>query len=225
MRLAQDLSGKQVITLDEGCIIGQVKDLYLNDSLTRLAGIHLGKEGLIRKKSLFISTDSVRVFGIDVMLIDENEAVKDSKAFSDEAEWVRMKNMIGREINTAGNTRIGTVADVAFDGDGYIIAFTLNKVYVDGPIRENRYIPIEAIIDNGGRSGDMIIDLAIAEGRDLPTTDISAPTKHVEELIESNSDEVHPIDAIVDNHQIEETPDPLSITISDPTTDFSTTEQ
>lgn len=164
MRLAQDLNGKQVITLDEGRIIGQVKDLYLNGSMTRLAGIHLGTEGLIRKKSLIVSTDSVRVFGADVMLIDDQDGVKDSKTFTEAADWVRLDKVTGREIDTPGGTRIGTIADVAFDGAGDIIAFTLNKVFVDGPIGENRYVPADAILDMGGKDDNMTIDLAKAEG-------------------------------------------------------------
>ncbi len=203
MRLAQDLSGKQIITLDEGRIIGQVKDLYLNGSLTRLAGIHLGKEGLIRKKSRLISTDSVRVFGMDVMLIDDEEAVKDSKSFTEADDWVRMSKVIGREIDTPGGTRIGTIADIAFDGAGSIIAFTLHKVFVDGPISENRYIPADCVIDNGNKDGNMTIDLALAEGKEA--TESEPPAKIVIEdtILDDTVDEIEQINLPVDSDSAE----------------------
>ncbi|MCA9990375.1 MAG: PRC-barrel domain-containing protein, partial [Anaerolineales bacterium] len=52
MRQSKDLIGKPVITLDEGRFLGNVKDVFLDKDLEWLAGIHLGREGLIRRKNL-----------------------------------------------------------------------------------------------------------------------------------------------------------------------------
>lgn len=170
MRQGQDIVGKQVISIAEGKIVGRVRDLYLDEGMTRLVGIHLGTEGLIRKKNYLIPTEAVRVFGADVMLIDDDDSVREAKAYSESDSWIRMDRVTGRDVDTSGGTRIGTIANIAFGEDGEIIAYTLNKVFVDGPIKENRYIVANAVINNGGEKGALTIDLARAEamGEEVP---------------------------------------------------------
>ena len=69
MRLCKDLINKPIYTISDGRNIGDAKDLYLSADLETMAGIHLGREGLVRRKSILIPIDAVVVFGIDAILV------------------------------------------------------------------------------------------------------------------------------------------------------------
>ena len=47
MRLGKDLIGKPIISITDGRSLGTVKDVYINDQLYWLTGIHVGHERLI----------------------------------------------------------------------------------------------------------------------------------------------------------------------------------
>lgn len=177
MRLGKDLIGKPIYTISDGRHIGKAKDIYLDRNLYWMTGIHLGREGLLRRKDTLISRDSVVVFGIDAILIKDAEAVTDSKA-TDISDWMRLDEIIGREIDTPGGTKLAVIGDVILDTEGKITGFGLSKVTVDGPIAENRSIGRDVVIDNGNEDGVMTIDLVKAEQqgvRDDNRTNAAAP--------------------------------------------------
>ena len=175
MRLSKDLVGKSVVTLSDGRIIGEVKDVYVTPNLSHMAGIHLGKKGVLRRKSLLVPADSVVVFGIDVILVKDSEALTDDRHLKDSAEWVRVDSLDGRKIDTPGGTSVGMVGDVVLDEAGKVIAFSLSKVFVEGPLSEKRFVYKNAIIDSGNEDGAMTIDLTVAERMqpEEPTTDMA----------------------------------------------------
>mgnify|MGYP001029468416 CR=1 FL=1 len=162
MRLGKDLIGKQIITISDGRHVGKVKDIYLDRNLYWMTGIHLGREGFIRRKDNLIPRDSVVVFGIDAILIKDAAAVTDSNE-TDISDWIRLNEVDGREVDTPGGTKLANVGDVILDTEGKIIGFSLAKVTVDGPIAENRSIGRDVVIDNGNEDGVMTIDLVKAE--------------------------------------------------------------
>ena len=163
MRHSKDLVGKPVYTVDEGRFLGNVRDIYLDSDLDWLAGIHLGTEGLIRRKSLLIKRESVIVFGIDAILVKHAEVISDDRALKEAQEWVRLEDLRGRPVDTPGGTKVGEVGDVALDAEARIIGITLNKVHVAGPIAEERYISRMALLDTGNEDGAITVDLAKAE--------------------------------------------------------------
>ena len=162
MRLCKDLVGKSVVTIDTGQLIGEVKDICFLPDLTALAGIHLGKQGLLRRKSLVVPADAVRVFGIDMILVENEQALTDDKELPEAAKWLLLDKLEGREVDTAGGTKIGSIGDVVLDEDGKIVAFTLSRVNVEGPLAQSRLVYTSAIIDYGV-DGAMTIDLSRAE--------------------------------------------------------------
>lgn len=176
MRLSKDLLNKPIITISDGRIVGEAKDIYLTPDLVMMAGIHLGKEGLLRRKSKVIATEEVVVFGIDAILVKTAEAVTDDRAFKESAQWVRLDNLVGREVDTPGGTRVGTIGDVVLDEAGRVIAYMLSRVYVEGPIAEKRLIAQAAVIDNGNADGVMTVDIAAAEGAPLLPAVQTEPT-------------------------------------------------
>ncbi len=167
MRLGKDLIGKPIITIDEGRHIGKVKDLYVDQNLTQMTGIHLGKEGLIRRKENLIPREKVVVFGVDAVLVVSHTSITDSNEVEIDS-WIKLDGLIGREIDTPGGTKRAVLGDIILDITGRVIGFALSKVAVDGPIAETRAISREVVVDNGNEDGVMTIYLTRAEQLGLP---------------------------------------------------------
>ncbi len=163
MRHSKDLIGKPVYAIDDGRLLGNVKDVYFDVDLDWLTGIHMGTEGLIRRKSLLIPRESVVVFGIDAILVKNAEAVSDDREVEEADKWIRLDDLRGRDVDTPGGTKVGAVGDVALDAEARIVGVTLSKVHVAGPIAEERYIARSAMLDTGSADGAMTVDLAKAE--------------------------------------------------------------
>lgn len=167
MRLSKDLLNKAIVTIDDGSIVGHVKDIYLNADLSEMAGIHLKKEGLFRRRALLIPAHSVVVFGIDVVLINSIQSVSDDKKLVEAASWILLDKLQGREVDTPGGTRVGTIGDVVLDEEGMVTGYALSRVLVEGPIAETRVIDRGAVLNVGNsKEGIMTIDLNRAERPD-----------------------------------------------------------
>ena len=163
MRLGKDLTGKSIISVTDGRLLGSVKDVYVNNDLYWLTGVYLGSEGLLKRKSLIIIRENVVVFGIDAILVKNAEVLTDDKALDETADWIRLDKLRGREIDTPGGTKVGTIGDIILSEEGHITGFTLGRVFVEGPIAEKGTIPREALIDTGNIDGAMTIDLPKVE--------------------------------------------------------------
>lgn len=163
MRFGKDLIGKSIVSMDEGRIIGTVRDIYLDSDLERLIGLHLGREGLLSRKSKLIPRSAIAVMGVDVILTKMSDVVTDDKTHEESAEWILLDKLQGREVDTSGRTKVGHIGDVILNEDAYVVGFTLSRVYVEGPIAENRTIMRDAILDNGNVDGSMTVDLAKVE--------------------------------------------------------------
>lgn len=180
MRLCKDLLDKPIITISDGRIVGQAKDLLLTTDLKTMAGILLGREGFIRRRSKLIPSQSVEVFGIDAILIKQADAVVDDREMKEAAGWIRLSKLLGREVDTPGGTRVGTIGDVLLDEEGHVAGFALSRVYVEGPISDKRLISHAALIDTGNEDGIMTIRMEVAEGHE-PAAAPPAPEPVIEE--------------------------------------------
>ena len=163
MRYSKDIIGKPVYSMDEGRHLGTVRDVYVDEALAWLAGVHLGKEGLISRKSLLIPREAIVVFGVDAVLAKNAEVVSDDKNTPASEQWVRLEKLQGRQVDTPGGTRVGTLGDVLLDEEARIIGFHLSRVLVEGPIAEHPTITRAAMVDSGSEDGVMTIDLTRAE--------------------------------------------------------------
>jgi len=196
MRNSKEFIGKPIISLDEGRQLGTVRDIYVDRELTALAGVHLGREGLISRKSLLIPRDDIAVFGVDAVLAQRSDVVTDNKQLPESNSWMRLDDLAGRQVDTPAGTRIGTIGDVLLDDDGRIAGFALSRVQVAGPLAEHPVIPHEAVIDTGHDDQVMTIDLALAErhslkamGKSVEDEEAAAPAA-VEEVPEFEPVEV-----------------------------------
>ena len=149
--------------MTDGRFLGNVKDLYVNDTLYWLAGVHLGTEGLIKRKSLVIHRDHVVVFGLDAVLTQKADVITDDKEQTAVAGWLRLSDLRGREVDTPGGTKVGTIGDIILGEEAHIQGFTLARVHVEGPVAEQGTIPRDALIDTGQEDGRMTIDLPKVE--------------------------------------------------------------
>ena len=163
MRFSKDLIGKPIFSMDEGRHLGAVRDVYLDKALAWLAGVHLGSEGLISRKALVIPREAIAVFGVDVILAKTADAVTDDKKMADIENWLRLEKLQGRQVDTPGGTRVGTLGDVMLDEDARIVGFSLSRVHVEGPVAENPIIMRDAVLDIGGEDDAMTIDLSKVE--------------------------------------------------------------
>jgi sporulation protein YlmC with PRC-barrel domain len=163
MRFGKDLTGKPIYSIVDGRYVGGVKDLYVNKDLYWMTGIHVGHEGFLKRKSLIIQRDNVVVFGIDAILVNDANVVKEEKDVPDLEKWLRLDKLRGREVDTPGGTRVGTISDIVIGEEGHITDFVLGKVFVEGPIADKGLIPHDALIDTGNDDKVMTIDLPKVE--------------------------------------------------------------
>lgn len=163
MRVGKELIGKPIYSVTDGRQLGTVKDLYLDLDLGILNGIFLGREGLLNRKARVIPRKNIAILGIDTVLVTGSDVVTDNVEMPEVEMWLRRENLQGREINTAGGTKVGTVGDVLFDEEAQVVGFALARVFVEGPVAENRIILKEAVLDAGGKTGVVTIDLSKAE--------------------------------------------------------------
>ncbi|MBP8000031.1 MAG: PRC-barrel domain-containing protein [Chloroflexi bacterium] len=163
MRFGKDIIGKPVISINEGRHIGEVKDLYLNKELSQVMGLHLGREGLLKRKDLIIPLPNVKVMGIDAILVNRSDVVTDSNEYSDAESWIKVGDLKGRQVDTPGGTRVALVGDVLVGDSAEVEGFAFSRVYVEGPIAEKRLIMRSAVLDTGNEDGAMTIDISKAE--------------------------------------------------------------
>jgi len=168
MRIGKELIGKPIYSVTDGRQLGSVKDLYLNLDLDILNGVFLGREGILTRKSRFIGRKDIAVLGIDSVLVSDSDVVTNNEETPEVEMWLRREDLQGREINTAGGTKVGTVGDVLFDEEAQVVGFALARVFVEGPVAESRIVKKEAVLETGGKTGAITIDLTIAE---VPTTE------------------------------------------------------
>ena len=158
--------GNPVYSVTEGRRLGTAKDLYVDAGLTTVVGVYLGSEGLFSRKEQCIERTNVVVFGVDAILVTQDDVVVDGVPACEAETWLRRDRLPGRPITTAGGTQVGTVEDIMVDEEMRIVGIQLDRVWVEGPVSENRAITREAITDVGDE-GAMIIDLNVAERQEM----------------------------------------------------------
>lgn len=175
MRSAKELIGKPIYSLTNGRLIGSVKDLYVDPDLQKITGLYVGSEGIFNRRARLIARDQVAVFGIDSVLVVDSNVIVDDKEYPPSQEWLRRENLQGRVMSTAGGTKVASVGDLLLDDDSKVVAFSLSRVHVEGPISNNRIVSRAAILDPGGFEGNMIVDLTEVEQSSIGAIETSEP--------------------------------------------------
>ena len=163
MRLGKDLTGKKIVSVTDGRFLGNVKDVYVNSELYWITGVNIGTEGLIKRKTLIIPRERIVVFGIDAILVEDSDVVTDDKELEEADKWMSVSKLRGRDVDTPGGTKVGTVGDIIVNDQAHVIGVALGRVFVEGSIAEKGYVPRGALIDVGNEDGAMTVDLPKAE--------------------------------------------------------------
>lgn len=162
MRSATSLTGKRIISMDNGSDLGTVKDAYFDAGIDSVVALFLGNEGLWSRKATLIPRSAVTLFGNDAILVTQSDVVTDSTQV-DITLWVRRDRLPSRLITSTGGTKVATISDTLIDDQGNVKGFMLAKVFVDSPATEGRFIPRDVVLDVGSATSPMTIDLAKAE--------------------------------------------------------------
>lgn len=175
MRLGKDLTGKPIISVTDGRLVGYAKDLYTNKDLYWVTGIYTGSEGLIGRKDKLIHRDNIVVFGIDAILVKNADVETDNKELDEANNWQRLEKLRGRVVDTPGGTKVGTIGDIIIGEEGEVTGFSLSRVHIEGPVADNGTIPRHAVVDTGSVDGGMTIDLQKVENYHLDNQENSEP--------------------------------------------------
>jgi sporulation protein YlmC with PRC-barrel domain len=109
MALIKDFHDKLLISVTDGKKLGEVKDVYLDPDVTRIVAVYLGKSGIINRKTLMIELPRVQLLGIDAWFISGSDTVIARDEVDGADAYVLAGDLRGREIQTEGGTKIGSV--------------------------------------------------------------------------------------------------------------------
>lgn len=163
MLKTKDFQGKLLISLTDGKKLGEIKDVYLDQEATKVVAAFLGKSGIINRKALTVEISRVKLFGIDAWLVDASDIVIAKDDVSGAESYLLGDSLRGREVQTDGGTKIGTVGDILVDEKCKVLGFSFDKLNVEGPLSESRMIARPAITNLGNQASPMITSLDQAE--------------------------------------------------------------
>lgn len=166
MLVAEKFINKQIISLDEGRILGVVKDFYVNQSLETVTGLYLGSEGLLSRKPKIIKQEGIHLYGVDVLFVSDSKVLLEGDKLNTVEgleQWLRREDLQGRNIQASSGSEVGKIHEIFFDETGRILGFGLNKIKIEGPIAENQAIQRNVVINPGDKDKPMTIDLIKAE--------------------------------------------------------------
>jgi sporulation protein YlmC with PRC-barrel domain len=163
MALIKTFHNRLLISVTDGKKLGEVKDIYLDRDVTRMVAVYLGKSGIINRKMLMIELHRVQLFGIDAWFISGSDTVIARDEVAGSESYVLAGDLRGREIQTEGGTKIGSVGDVIVNEKSQVLGFTLDRLQIQGPLAESRVIARAAITSLGDRNTPMVGSLEQAE--------------------------------------------------------------
>ena len=159
---------KPLVSITDGKIAGEIKDLYVDRDMRQVAGVFLGREGLIKRKTMLVPRAAVHIFGVDAWLITGSDKVVGPEDVPDADTFVLVGDLRGREIVTEGGTKVGVIEDVILDPEARVLGFLLGKVHVQGPLAERKTIARDAVSKLGSKDAPMAVVLAQAEALTVP---------------------------------------------------------
>jgi uncharacterized protein YrrD len=168
MMTGKDLRNKWIISVSNGQKVAEIKDVYLDAEATQVTAVLTGKEGLLKPKAVGLHRSSIQVFGIDVWLIPPSSKMVHLEDMPNSSTYILMGDLQGREVQTDGGTKIGTIGDVLLDREAQVIGFSLSRIAVQGPLQEKKALVRSAVVSLGDKKQPVIISLPRAETANLP---------------------------------------------------------
>ena len=115
MRKGKDANGLLVITKDSGKKVGKVEDLVLDRQGSRILGILVDEAGWF-KEARVVPWPSLRVIGLDAVIIDDEASAKKASEVPEMSEVLEKGNvLIGVRLETTEGRELGKIEDFYFD--------------------------------------------------------------------------------------------------------------
>ena len=159
----KDLLRKPIYSVTDGRKLGEIKDVYLDAGAASLVAILVGKEGVFARKSLVLPRTAIRTIGVDCWLAHGEAEVIGLDELDGYEDFLLVGDLRKRELETTGQTKIGSVGDVVLDEDDGVRGFALARVHVQGPIAEAKMVALEAVNSFGDKKTPMLVDMQKAE--------------------------------------------------------------
>jgi sporulation protein YlmC with PRC-barrel domain len=140
------LKGKAIVDLRDGIKIGTFEDLMVSpDQLS--SKLLITNKGTVFSRHLEgILMEDVRVWGRDVILVENQDVLRPLNGFTDSKSWVLASEQLKqRTVVSIDGKRVGQVDDLVLDNTGRITGVSLSQVYLKGPISQMKEIPVESI--------------------------------------------------------------------------------
>lgn len=167
MLLGKDATGNPVISVNNGQTIGKIRDLFLDAEAKKVTGIYLGTEGLFSRTRQVVQVEDVVVIGPDAVLVKNADVIYEASDLDETDMWLRRDELQGRPVDTTGGTKVGRIGDIIINERGEVTGYSLDRVYVAGPIAENGAVALHTVQDTGRTDGVMTINLEEAEKQSL----------------------------------------------------------
>ena len=127
MRRGRDAIGLTVITQDSGKRVGKTQDLVIDRQGRAVLGILIDEGGWF-KEAQVVPWASVRVLGLDALIIDTESGIKKASEVPEMKEVLERGYVLrGVRIHTTKGLDLGEVGDVLFDpATGVVEGFLLS---------------------------------------------------------------------------------------------------
>lgn len=168
MITAKQHQNRALVSITDGKLLGEIKDLFLDDKLNKVVAVFTGSEGLIGRKNFVVARADIQVFGEDVWLVKGSDTVQELKKVANSEAFVLASSLRGRELHSEGGTRLAVIEDVILDEEADILGFTLGKVFAQGPLAERKTLARTALLSLGSKDLPMVTNLATAETAGIP---------------------------------------------------------
>jgi uncharacterized protein YrrD len=163
MSTVKEQQNKWVVSITDGKKLGEVKDVYFDSEVTKVAAILVNIEGLFGRRFYGVARESIQVYGTDAWLVSGSDKVADLDQIPGSDAFVPVGDLRGRAIGSEGGTQIGVVEDILLDAETNVVGFTLSRVFAYGPLSERKTIARAAITSLGSKDSPMTTILAQAE--------------------------------------------------------------
>ncbi len=158
LKVGRSLVGKTVYTYREGKKAGIVKEVFFDESFSKLHGFDLGREGFFSRSHQLITVENIKVIGEDIIIIDSMEVIEkaDKQAL---AQLLPLSAVKGKEVVDRG-IKLAIAGDVAVSGQTEIVGITFSKILVEGKLRDIEILDKSAISEIGADEAEAIhVDL------------------------------------------------------------------
>jgi uncharacterized protein YrrD len=143
--LTASLKNKPVVSITNGEIIAKIETILINPNTRAVAALRFTRGSLLSRETQWIPAEEIRVWGEDVILVSGPDVFVQKESLTGYEDYLSVSDQLkGREVVSQEGKRIGILNDVLIDNEGRLVGYDLSKVFIEGPVADNKRISIEA---------------------------------------------------------------------------------